>query len=363
MPKKLKLEKIESIEDSTIKDIFSLLCENAETEQTTKLGKPKKNKDGTPKPKILSTELKENIIQNTKLYFFEKYDDDSLSCTEFDINDEIAKEILKKYKNNFERTIIPHKYQIINFDIEAKLGDGKDQIMKLESSKVNNLTNIQNLISNCNNSSSDVDFKKLDFYVIKTEENGKEIYFFEKYESSMRLDKTRLLKALISRRQKKFNKVSGEEHFYLNYNMSCFLFGDFLYILRKPTFERIFDYEKVYHEICTKEENIKFVEDLQIFDSIDNFKENLDTDSLNILRKFSHLMNYQKEIKLLVSDISKVKQLLKDWKVKGVKIENDKISIAQSKFQSILKFLGRGQREHPITKEKFDEDINVKDKK
>lgn len=362
MAGKFKLERIEAIKNPEIQKITSFLCQNIETKQKTPLGKLRKNKDGSLKPKKLSVDLKNEIIKNTQIYFFEKYEDNKLSCIKFDINEEIAEEILKKYKRNLEKSIISHDYQIIDFNINVELAE-KTSIMSIEESKVNNLKTIKNLVLNCNHSSSDINYKKLDFYIIKTFENGEEIYFFEKYEKGMRLDKTRLLKIFTSKKEKRFNKVSGDEHLYLNYPMSCFLFNQKMYILRKPIFERIFDYETLYKAICSKKENINFVNELNLFDDTRKFEERLQTDNLNILRKFSHLMNYKKEIKLLVNDIEKVKKLLKDYKVKGIKIEDNHISMTQSNFQSILKFLDRGQREHPITKEKFDDNINVKEKK
>ena len=349
-----RIKEIQEIENAIAKDVFEFICEDNEEQQITPKGEPKKTREGETKPPIKSIILKEIILENTHIYFFEKHEDNSLGCTEFDINKEISKQILQKYKNNFEKSIIPYNYTIVPFDLGGSLSGGAHKMMVLDEGEVYNLSDIKQMIADCNNSSSDIEYKKLDFYVIVVDYNGTKLYIFENFEQSMRLDKSRLLKAITSRNQKKFNKVSNNEHFYLKFDMTCFLFGGKLYILRKPTFEKIFDYEKKYKEACTKPENINYVDSLGIMNNIELFKQNLDTDNLNILRKFTYLMDFQEEIKTLVSDMNKVRKLITDYKVKGIVIENNKILVEKSNFQSILKLLDRAQTEHPITKEKFE---------
>jgi hypothetical protein len=351
-----KLKSLDEISNSEIKGIMSYLCEDSETYETTPKGKKKTDKDGDEKPPIKSVELKNSSLSNCHIYFFEKYDDNSLSCIQFDIDAVVAEQILIKYKLNFEKSIIPHDYNIISFDIEGQLA-GKSSMMKLPESEVYNLEVVKNKISDANHSSESINYGKLDFYVVSICDGTSELLFFEKYEPSMRLDKTRLLKAIVSRQQKKFNKViETQDHFYLKFNMSCFSFNSEMYILKKPIFEKIFDYEVKYKEICSSSKNTDFMNELNLFDDMQVFSEKLDTDNLNVLRKFSHLMDFQKEIQTLVADIREVERLIVDYKVKGIVIENKKINVQKSNFQSILKFLDRGQTEHRITKEKFESD-------
>jgi len=162
----IRIKEIDEIENVIAKNIFEFICEDKQEQQLTSKGEPRKTKDGEIKPLLKSVILKDDILENTHIYFFEKHNDDSLGCIEFDITKEISKQILKKYKNNFERSIIPYNYAIVPFDLEGSLSGGVHKMMVLDEAEVYNLTDIKQMIADCNNSSSDVDYKNLDFYVI-----------------------------------------------------------------------------------------------------------------------------------------------------------------------------------------------------
>ena len=69
-------------------------------------------------------------------------------------------------------------------------------------------------------------------FVIKVDFGGKNLLFFERFDNIMKLDKTRLMKLLSNRNEKKFNTVTGD-FLYLKYHMPCYLFNDEMFILKK----------------------------------------------------------------------------------------------------------------------------------
>ena len=95
---------------------------------------------------------------------------------------------------------------------------------------------------------------------------------------------------------------------------------------------------------------------------INEFKKALDTDNMNVLRKFSKIMQEKEIVKSMFEDFNKIKELVKEHnKFSTIVIENNKINIKKSNFQSILKLLNRDHLEHKITQEKFESNSKIKD--
>ncbi len=355
------IKKIEEIQNVKIKSIFEFLCENVEEKLLTKTGKISKDMQGSEKI-IRSIKLKESILENTSLFTIEKIKINGrqeISVNKIEIDKPIAEIILATYKKNFERTIIKNNYQIIDYNIEFELAK-EHKIMLEAKDNVHKLNEIIGKINNFNDCSALIDFNKLSFFVIKIEYNGKEILFFEKFDKIMKLDKTRLMKFFSRRNEKKFNMVGGN-FLYIKYDLPCFLFDNEMYIMRKHTFEAIFDYEEKYKETCCNRENLNFISDLDIFSDFDNFKTELDTNNMNVLRKFAGIIQEKNMVQSLFQDFNEIKKLIRDQKISNlIIIENDKINVEKSNLQSILKLLNRDHLKHPITKENFESNSKIK---
>ncbi len=355
------LDKIENIKNEKIKSLFVFLCENIEEKIRTKKGKVSKDRQGEEKIKR-SVKLKDGILENTSLLTIEKIEVEGrkeISVNKIEIDKTIAEKILSTYKKNFERTIIKHDYQIIDYNIEFELAK-EHKIMKETKDNVHKLKEVITKLNNFNDCEDMIDFSKLSFYVVKVDFNGKNVYFFERFETTMKLDKTRLMKFFGKRREKKFNAVKGD-FLYLHYDLPCFLFDNEMYILKKHTFEDIFDYEEKYKKICSDKKNIEFISKLNAFSDMDDFKKELDTDNINVLRKFSGIVKEKEIIIKLFQDFEKIKQLVNDQKIFSlIVIENNKINLKKSNFQSVLKLLNRDHLKHQITNENFESNSKIK---
>ena len=356
------IQTINEIENSKIKSLFNFLCENVEDKIKTNTGKISKDREGNEKIEK-SLKLKEGILENTSFFTVEKTEIEGrqeISVNKIEIDKTIAKIILSTYKRNIESTIIKHNYQIIDYDIEYELAK-EHKIMTEPKDKVHKLNEIITKINDFNGCNQSIDFKKLSFFVIKTDFDGNSAYFFERFENIMRLEKTRLMKLLGKKNEKKFNTVSGD-FLYLKYNLPCYLFDDEMFILKKYIFEDIFDYSEKYKKVCKDKENINFILGLDMCSDIKEFTDSLNTDNMNVLRKFSKVMQEKEMIKSLFADFNKIKELVKEHnKYSTIVIEDNKINIKKSNFQTILKLLNRDHLEHNITKEKFESNSKMKD--
>jgi len=357
------IKKIEEIKNTKIKSLFEFLCENVEEKLLTKAGKVSKDRKGNEKSKSF-IKLKESILENTSLFTVEKIEINGrqeISVNKIEIDKTIAKIILSTYKNNFERTIIKDDYQIIDYDIEFELAK-EHKIMLEAKDNIYKLNEVIEKINNFNDCDALIDFKKLSFFVIKIEYDGKEMFFFEKFDNIMKLDKTRLMKLFSRRSEKKFNIVQGD-FLYLKYDLPCFLFDNEMYIMRKYTFEAIFDYEERYKETCCDRGNLNFISNLNIFSDFDNFKTELDTNNINVLRKFAGIIKEKSMVQSLCQNFNEIKKLIRDQKISNlIIIENGKLNVEKSNFQSILKLLNRDHLKHQITKENFEANSKIKRK-
>lgn len=355
------VKKIEEIQNAKIKSLFEFLCEDVEEKLLNKTGKVSKDRQGNEKVKS-SIKLKDGVLENTSLFTIEKVEiggRKEISINKIEIDKTIAERILSTYKRNFEKTVIKNNYEIIDYNIEFELAK-EHKIMKEAKDNVHKLNEIIEKINNFNDCDAPIDFNKLSFFVIKIEKDGKEVFFFERFDNIMKLDKTRLMKFLSRRNEKKFNIVKGN-FLYLKYSLPCFLFDNEMYIMKKHTFEDIFDYGEKYKEICSNKENLDFISNLNMCGDFNNFKKELDTKNINILRKFAGIVQEKDMVQSLFENFNKIKKLVKDQKIFHlIVIENDKINIKKSNFQSILKLLNRDHLKHPITNENFESNSKIK---